>query len=259
MRGTAEGDIEEIKVTQSINKRDTLGLEILNIMGLNKSDVYAVNVVGMVYGKLQKRKIKPKSDIFLIKSDKITEDYLKLNQFYLKSDNSHLTDFIPYTGISIKLSDSNRYQILKINPSTFKMLYGSCILGAGASIYCVDKKDFHKNIDVLKAWGVTMEDFVRFYSNVTKDVQSVFGLSDNSIASASKIKKFSNDEIKRLSLNNKDILEYIFSGKGNFEEPYIAHWIFEKGKFKKLEPYDFIVTTGSGRSKGDYTIVFKPV
>ena len=54
------------------------------------------------------------------------------------------------------------------------------------------------------------------------------------------------------------ISDYVFTGKGLYPEPYPATWIFEAGEFRKNGPMEFAVTTGSGRSRGDYTVVIKP-
>lgn len=260
MRGTLEGELEEKKLVQSINKRDSLGVEILKKMNLNLNNVFAVNVTGMVFGKIQGKKIKPKSDIYLFKSDKITKKDLEELDYYISEKDLKPDNFIEGTGISVKLVDSRQYQILKVNPSTFKIIYKSNLLASGASIYCNKLEEFEKNESVLKAWGVSQKDFINFFSKVIDNVESIFDQRTVlSLKTAKQVKSYCNNEIKRMSIEDTDISGYIFRGHGNFEEPYVAHWIYEKGKFKELTSYDFTVTTGSGRTKGDFTIVFKPV
>lgn len=260
MRGTIEGELEEKKIVQSINKRDPLGVEILEKMKFNFDDVFAVNVTGMVFGKIQKKKIKPKSDIYLFKSDKIKIETLVLSNYYLSEKDFKPDSFLEGTGISVKLADSRQYQILKINPSIFKLIYGNNLLAAGASIYCSKLDEFEKNNDVLRAWGVSEKDFINYFSEVLKDTEKIFNQrTPASLKAAREVKTYCNNEIKRISIVNKKISDYIFRGYGNFEEPYVANWIYEKGEFNKLTTYDFTVTTGSGRSRGDFTIVFKPV
>ena len=46
-------------------------------------------------------------------------------------------------------------------------------------------------------------------------------------------------------------------GRHWFKEPYHAMFIFEKGKLRENIISDFSITTGSGRSKGKYTIEIK--
>jgi len=72
------------------------------------------------------------------------------------------------------------------------------------------------------------------------------------------IKSFSNKEIAKIINTNKSISNFIFFGIGNFEEPFTAYWLFEYGEFKANYVIPFTVTTGSGRSKGVYTLVLKP-
>ena len=58
--------------------------------------------------------------------------------------------------------------------------------------------------------------------------------------------------------NDKAISDFIFFGIGNFDEPFTAHWLYEYEKFRTNYVIPFTITTGSGRSKGIYTIVLKP-
>ena len=60
---------------------------------------------------------------------------------------------------------------------------------------------------------------------------------------------------------DEDTLEVIchpFNKFGNYEEPYTAHYFMQNNNISKLGYQPFTVTTGSGRSHGDYTIVLKP-
>ena len=48
-------------------------------------------------------------------------------------------------------------------------------------------------------------------------------------------------------------------GKGLYNEPYNAKFLFSKGNIKlNTIPESFSITTGSGRHRGKYTIVIKP-
>jgi len=76
--------------------------------------------------------------------------------------------------------------------------------------------------------------------------------------SLSSIKKFSNNKITLIINNSKSISDFIFMGIGNFEEPFTAKYLIENGKMKKNYYIPYKVTTGSGRSKGIFTIVLKP-
>lgn len=254
MRGTIEGEKEEVRIVKEINSRTKLGVLILNTMGIESNeDIYALQVTRMIYGEIQKQKVKPKSDIYLF-NGVYTNSELEVKNYYFS--DLDIEDFIVNTGISVKLSDSKKYQILKINPATFEKLFQSNVLAAGASIYCNSVNEFSKNTSVLSGWGVSINEFEIYFKDIISEDFSVSNA--DSKGELKLIKKHSNNEIKNIIKNNQEILDYAFKGTGNFNEPYVAHWIYVSGKFQKLEPYDFNVTTGSGRSKGDFTIVLKP-
>jgi hypothetical protein len=59
-------------------------------------------------------------------------------------------------------------------------------------------------------------------------------------------------------LESREISDLVFKGIGNFEEPFTAHWIIENDEVKENYYVPFSVTTGSGRSKGIFTVVLKP-
>ena len=65
-------------------------------------------------------------------------------------------------------------------------------------------------------------------------------------------------KIKQLIENSPELQKKIFNGIGLYEEPYTAFYFYHGEDISKLTTIPFNVTTGSGRSKGDYTIVFKP-
>ena len=73
-----------------------------------------------------------------------------------------------------------------------------------------------------------------------------------------KIKKYSNSKIEEIINNNKEISDFMFNGIGNFEEPFTVHYLYENGELKDDCFIPFKPTTGSGRSKGTFTIVIKP-
>ena len=75
---------------------------------------------------------------------------------------------------------------------------------------------------------------------------------------AKKIKDFSNNRISELIGENEDVSRFVFQGVGNFEEPFTAHFLYEHGELKSSCIIPFKVTTGSGRTRGDFTIVIKP-
>jgi len=171
----------------------------------------------------------------------------------LNEDNADQFNLVPIekSGLSIKLAYSE-YTILKISPSTFSKVFGSTILGAGASIYC--RKDFQKNIDVLNGWSVDENEFKTYFKNVLR----IDNFELNNSIILSKIKTHCNNEIHSSVVESNLISDFVFKGVGNFDEPYTAHWLIENNKLIENYHIPFNVTTGSGRSKGIFTIVFKP-
>jgi len=254
-KGTKEGTREEEKFVQLLNEKKIF--KFWEILGLNPKNHYAVRVVFKQFGKINGEKILPKADVFIIEGN-IPDEFLKNNKYLLTEKDIMGFNFkkLDYTGISVKRPDSKKYQIVKMGPSTFKKIFGSNILAAGASVYCSSEEEFFKNKEVLKGWEIKETDFINFF-NKKLNLKAKL-LSDLTKDDLKKIKKFSNKKIEEIIKNKTDISDILFFGKGNFEEPYTATWLYEKGELKKNYQIPFTVTTGSGRSKGNYTIVLKP-
>ncbi len=142
----------------------------------------------------------------------------------------------------------------------FYKLFGSYELGAGASIFCKFPEDLLKNQNILVGWKTDWSKIEKYFDGI-KDIEK---LKDNNTSPekrlkiADELKKYSNKIIKDKICKNKELSDFIFMGIGNFEEPYTAHWVFEHGVLKKAGLEPFIVTTGSGRTHGDFTVVIKP-
>ena len=71
-----------------------------------------------------KKKVKTRADAYLIHTeDLIINELLLENNYYLDETIlfSNKVNFSPidYSGISIKINDSNNYQILKLTPKSF--------------------------------------------------------------------------------------------------------------------------------------------
>lgn len=251
MNKALSGNKQEVVYTKQLNKKTKFWDKI----NFDRENTYAVHIISKKYGKINGAKIQPKADIILTKGN-VSIDYLKQNDFYLDENDINKFKLIPInkSGISVKLPHS-KYTITKISPNTFIKFFGSNLLGAGASIYCNKEKDFNKNIEVLKGWNIDINDFYNYFN---QNIENLNIDSLNEKEKLNQIKTFSNKKISELTLNSKSISDLIFKGIGNFEEPYTAHYIIENDEIKENYYIPFIVTTGSGRSKGIFTIVFKP-
>ena len=255
-RGTKEGTIAEVEFVKLLNKKEQLSY--WHTLAIEPSNHYAIRVTTMKFGELNSKKVFPKADIFIAHGE-VELDYLKSKEYFLDEKDLEKFSLMPIkkSGISIKRDDSKKFQIIKMGDSTFKKLFGSNILAAGASIYCRREDEFIKNNELLDGWGVEKEEFLSYF-NKNLDLK-LTSITDKDIKKElNLIKKFSNKKIEEIILKDKKLQDFIFFGIGNFKEPFTAYWLYEKGEFKQNYIIPFSVTTGSGRSKGDYTIVLKP-
>ena len=251
-RGTEEGTIEEINFVKKLNKKDDL--DLWRVLDLDSSNHFAIHVIYHKFGKINGKKVKPKADVYIARGQ-VPQDYIKSTDFYLDEEDAKSFNLVPidFTGISVKLQTSTRYQITKMGPNTFSNVFGNYELGAGASIYCMKERDLIKNPQVLKGWNTNEKDFVEYFKS-----ENVISSSELDMTSLKKIKKFSNKKIEDIINNNEDVSDFIFQGIGNFEEPFTVHYLYENGELKDSCYIPFKPTTGSGRSRGDFTIVIKP-
>lgn len=256
-KGTYDGDKDEIRFVASFNSNK---LEYRDYLAKFSKDtkLWMVRVTTKQYSTLSGRKVFTRSDCYLayIPSD-ITE-LLKANDYFLSEDilakNRIAYDKIPYSGISVKMTTSIKYQILKTGPNSFNHLFGSYELGAGASLFCTKEIELHKNPDLISGWNSTIERMTTYFKKFTNGNKGFYLNLDT----CKKIKNYSCSEIKRMIEDSKDLQSKIFNGVTLYKEPYTAFYIYKGNKIEELTTIPFYVTTGSGRSHGDYSIVLKP-
>ena len=162
MNKALKGNQQEIIYTQELNKKN----KYWDTLNYNLEKTFAIHITSKKYGKINESKIQPKADIYFAEGN-IPEEYLIQNDYYLTEEDVKKFDllFIPQSGVSIKLPNS-RFTITKISPNTFIKIFGSNLLGAGASIFCKKEEEFVKNIDVLKGWNVSEKEFISFFKNI---------------------------------------------------------------------------------------------
>lgn len=258
--GTYEGDFTEKSSVIYFNRNPSnFKNYIKEIHGLI-STTYLVRVTTKQYSKLSKQKVFTRADAYAITiKDNDLLEALEENEYYLDEDflqsYSNSYEVISYSGISIKIADSDSYQILKLTPNSFNDLFKNYSLGAGASVFCNKLEELPKNLELLKGWNCSIEDLQKALPqlNITK----------NTITSSQEICK----EIKNLSAeiiiktinSDGDKQKIIFNGIGIYEEPYTAYYFMQTYIIIKLTYIPFAITTGSGRSRGDYSLVLKPI
>lgn len=81
----------------------------------------------------------------------------------------------------------------------------------------------------------------------------------SNIKDLSVIRNWAQKELKKSIQNNIEIYKSLFTGSTWFDEPYVAHYVYINKKIFENKLTDFSITTGSGRSKGKYSIEIKPI
>ncbi|MBE6413343.1 MAG: hypothetical protein E7035_02170 [Verrucomicrobiaceae bacterium] len=255
-RGTFDGNLDEIKFVANFNSNKDLYTEYLS--NFRNNNLWLTRVTSKQHSNLSGKKVFTRSDCYLVNIIDDINNLLTENNFYLSEEildsNNINYQKVPYSGISIKMMTSEKFQILKTGPDSFKGLFGFYELGAGASLYCKKQEELVKNHNLIIGWKTTINNMAKFYQNYINGKDSFY--LDQQICAS--IKNFANNEIKRIINNSPELQKKIFNGISLYDEPYTAHYFYHGDNITKLTTIPFNVTTGSGRSKGDYTIVLKP-
>ncbi|MEE0454440.1 MAG: hypothetical protein UDD86_09140 [Sodaliphilus sp.] len=227
---------------------------------IHGNNLFAIRVSKKVYSKRLEQKVFAKSDVFLCRaniSDELLEEYgYYLDESIIK-DNKIKIIPIDNSGISCKIPSSKSFTYAKISPSSFKKIFGGTIYGAGASVF-VQPEEIHLNESVISGWDMDVSCFLGHFKD--NGFISSDDISKVSVDEWQKIKDYSTSQIKEGIRMNKNIAMMIFTGFGLFENPYFAPFMFSHGEMGVNSiPKDFSVTTGSGRHKGVFSIVIKPV
>ncbi len=260
-KGTFEGTEAEINFVKYMNKNKDSKLWNIIKKDFNISDLsnyYYIRVTNHVISKLNNKKVLPKSDAYIIKAN-ISEDFLKANNYYLGEDiyNVKKDEILIGSGTSIKRPDSSKFQIIKMVPDSFKKLLSNYYLGAAASLYC-NMDELGKNDSVIKGWKTSWKELENNLP-VELNVKEYISLDkEKQVLICNSIKKYANNEIKNIILKDSKLSDIVFKGKYIYDEPYSAEYLYINNNLEKNKPFDFSVTTGSGRSKGIFTIVLKP-
>jgi len=231
--------------------------KILNL-GDNK-DLYCVKVEGRKLCKTTNEKILPKADVYIAKIN-IDEKELKKKNFLI-DENSKPNDckFLKNSGVSIKMRNTN-YQIDKCSVHKFFKRFGSKELFAGATIYSKSIEDFSKNHKILKSSETNWEKFSKYFGHPSLEkINKNTNFNETHKKIFTEIQKKSYQEIKSQALKNDKILNSLFRGDEEFDDPYFANWLLINDKLTQKIPINFTVTKGS--TKGlikPPTVVFKP-
>ena len=250
-RGTREGEDYEKDFCIRFNKRDSkLNIDILNNYCLE--GLYAVHVKYHKFSFITGKKVKPKSDVFLINLSKNEIDSCKSNNFFLDEDSLENIQikYLPESGISIKNLHSKKYQIHKFTYDSFVRTFNDKFLFIGHLIY-QRRNMIYKNKEIFDNLNMPKDVFFKKFN-------FLYSESDLENLKYQKIKTYCKNEICNAINNSKKIQDVIFSGKGVFEDPFYASYFFQDDMLMPIKIDKYTVTTGSGRSRGIYTIVIKP-
>lgn len=221
-------------------------------------NVWLVRITTKQISQLNNKKVYTRADCFLAKFAVDITDILKKNNYYLSEDvliNNNISyEKLNYSGISVKMHNSKHFQIIKLTPHSFYKLFGNYELGAGASLFCSKESVFKKNLNIIDGWHTTLNSMYNYFSNIS-DIDKNFYMNQEN---CKEIKYQSNLIIQSTILKNKNLRQQIFNGINLYEEPYTAHYFYNGTKIEPLTYIPFYVSTGSGRTRGDYTIVLKP-
>lgn len=250
-RGTTDGTNEEIYFCEKFNKGE-INLENTDLQ--YSSNTFAVHSKKHHYSSLSEKKVKPKSDCFLIKD--LKNNFNKQSKFYIsESELCHGTfEYIEHSGISIKSKLSKNYQIHKFGINTFNKIFLDNKLFIGVIIYCQNDTELYKNNEIFKNFNIDEEKFLLSFQNN-------FENNDNKKIKLQKIKSKCIKTLKAKIQNDQKVWDIIFTGKGCFEDPFYSKYFFQDDIIHQINRNKFptfSITNGSGRSNKNYTVVIKP-
>lgn len=253
------GDLEEFELSQIMNKnKDNSMWKVLLPDVKDFSDYYIVKVSSNQYSSLSKKKVKTKSDAYVIKA-KLEKNFLLSKEYILEEKDIQEYDYSIQagTGISVKMKASKNFTYLKLTRNSFEQAFSMVddvdFWLTALLIYSTDSER-HKNKKIINALGNTEEEFYTMVKNKMGIPISNF----DTITFWDDVRRNAQIKIKNIIKDNKALAESIFLGKHWFSAPYHADFIYESGNMRKNEIPEFTITTGSGRSKGKYTIEIKP-
>lgn len=259
--GTYEGEISEKASVISFNKNpdSTAFSSYLNSINMQSDKVLLIRVTTNQPSTLSNQTVKTRADAYAIEIiDPKIYDLLEENGFYL--DETILNGYDQYyrciekSGISIKKNDSENYTLIKLTPNSFNALFGTYVLGYGASLFCKKQEELQLNLPLLDGWHVTANDVKNYFKSSSISEATL----SSSLNLCKEIKDKSVNKIKNLIDNSARLQSIIFNGKDIYQEPYSAFFFMQNNEIEPLTYIPYTVTTGSGRSHGNYSIVLKP-
>lgn len=255
--GTFIGDLGESDLIRILNSNKNNQMwRILLPKEHDFSKYFMVKVSNHQFSSLSGKKVKTKSDAYVIKAE-LDRNFLLSKEFTLDENSikNIKHEIVKDSGISIKIKDSRNFTYQKLTKNSFCKAFNNII---NVDIWFIslllysNENELHKNNKIITNNGYTIE---KYRDEILKVMNIRF---DNTKETCNLIRKTAQEKIKDAIINNLKLAESIFIGLHWFKAPYYANFIYSKGQLAKNQIQDFLITTGSGRTKGNYTIEIKP-
>lgn len=254
------GDKEEFDISRRFNKnkKSPIWHEITNGL-VDLDNIYMIKVSNRVLSHLSNKKVHPKADAYLVRAN-FSQEYLLEKEYSLNENDlvGKKYDIIDNTGVSVKIEGSTGYTIQKLTHDSFIKAFSDILEEADyiflALLLYSNEKEKFKNDDMIEMLTIDKDKVTSYYID---EIGEMLNLND--VNDLSKIRKWAQQELKDSIKNNISIYESLFTGSDWFDEPYVAHFIYLNKKITINRLTDFTITTGSGRSKGKYSIEIKPI
>lgn len=254
------GNKEEFDISRRFNKNKNSPIwnELLSEIE-DVNNVYMIKVSTKVLSHLSNKKVNPKADAYLVRSD-FDQNYLLEKEYSL--DESDLIDrdyeILNNTGVSVKIDGSTGYTIQKLTHDSFIKAFRDIIeepeyLFLALLLYSNDREKY-KNSEMMKMLIIEEDEVREYYID-----QLGVNIDFDNVEDLSLIRLWAQKELKEAIQNNIEIYDSLFTGSTWFDEPYVAHFIYLNKEIHINGLTDFSITTGSGRSRGNYSIEIKPV
>lgn len=256
-KGTFIGDMEEFDISKVMNQnKKHKNWKLLNIE--DNSNIYVVKVDKKILSHLSNKKVFPKSDAYLIQAD-ISKDFLLEREYLLKENYIQDLEYniISNTGISVKQRNSKKFTYQKFTKNSFLKAFENFIdnplfVFCGLLLYS-NVKDMDKNEIIFSDLNIKKGDFIEYVNRL-----GLLNMSLKESKDIDLIRKIFQNNVKNIIESNHKLKESIFTGKYWFDEPYFINYILRDSILTEQIYSEYIITTGSGRSKRRYSIIIKP-
>lgn len=263
--GTFQGDKEELNLSKLMNKnkRHKFWGEVEKkcIIG-NRENYYVVKVQGQKYSENAKCKTSCKSDNYIIKTtNALSKDFLLEKEYQITEDMlKDVGDYeiVQNSGISVKRMDSKNYTITKMTVKTFKLAFEKYIEDIdyiiGGLVFYSSSKKLELNKTIAEDLNINQCDFVKYF----KIHHFATGVDFEDSEFMSSVTTISKKIVIKAIEENEELKKALFTGEGWFKSPYYIDFVLINGELSNDVYMPYYIDNGSGRSKGNYTIILKP-